>query len=702
MPAAVAAKHFRHVVFRSMAQRAHALHPSLREFTGVTLSEAQQRVRRIDSQLKQFARDEVLAKAWEKTVSAPHGNSYGSVTTFTDMALIRHETAKKKRHIPLRDLLARAGTAIQCLKPCFMMSPMSVAQFLKRDGMKFDLVVFDEASQVLPEDALGALIRGNRIVVVGDQMQLPPTDFFRRAETESPEDMDDEEAAAIQGLESILDKAASVFQPARRLLWHYRSRDPSLIAFSNQEFYDSALQLFPAAHNEHPKLGVKLVQVGGAYSGRCNVKEAQAVAEAAIEFMRRYPTSSLGIVALNSQQRDLIEAKVDRLIADDPNAADYVLRHGSGLEPFFVKNLENVQGDERDVIFISTVFGPDAATGKVYQRFGPINSGVGHRRLNVLFSRAKESVVLFTSLTPEDIVIDSEGASRGKQALRKYLEYARSGRLESGSASGRSPDSDFEELVRERLRTAGYEVDCQIGVSGYFVDLGVRHPTKKAHYILGVECDGATYHSFKSARDRDRLRQEILEGLGWKIHRIWSTDWFQNPEGEIRRLVERLKSEEKSALTEPPASIDWTRFSSPPGAGKSPDVSRTKKPDQSVVRGAVRGNSPPTGIEIPIAEIETYLAGLRSRADDRIVGAFQKALDLSGGTPRTIEIETLRSGTQRLMVLEELYTRAAFQWLSENGGEPLSRLPWVSNLTVGENLHLREFAVTALLKSGRL
>ncbi len=299
-------------------------------------------------------------------------------------------------------------------------------------------------------------------------------------------------------------------------------------------------------------------------------------------------------------------------------------------------------------------------------------------------------------------MIDSEGASRGKQALRKYLEYARSGRLESGSASGRSPDSDFEELVRERLRTAGYEVDCQIGVSGYFVDLGVRHPTKKAHYILGVECDGATYHSFKSARDRDRLRQEILEGLGWKIHRIWSTDWFQNPEGEIRRLVERLKSEEKSALTEPPASIDWTRFSSPPGAGKSPDVSRTKKPDQSVVRGAVRGNSPPTGIEIPIAEIETYLAGLRSRADDRIVGAFQKALDLSGGTPRTIEIETLRSGTQRLMVLEELYTRAAFQWLSENGGEPLSRLPWVSNLTVGENLHLREFAVTALLKSGRL
>lgn len=701
LPAATVSRHFKHVIYRSMASRAHVLHPTLRDFTGIALTEAQQRVRKIDAQLKQFARDEVISKAWQRGSSAPPGHSYGSVKTYTEMALVRQECSKKKRHIPLRDLLARAGTALQCLKPCFMMSPMSVAQFLKKDGAKFDLVVFDEASQVLPEDALGALIRGDRLVVVGDQMQLPPTDFFQRAESESAEDMDEEESAAIQGLESILDKAAAVFQPARRLLWHYRSRDPQLIAFSNREFYDNALQIFPAAHQEHPSRGIKLVDVHGIYAGRCNQKEAQAVAEAAVQFMRLHPLRSLGIVALNSQQRDLIESKVDRLIADDPKAAEYVQKFNESLEPFFVKNLENVQGDERDVIFISTVFGPDAATGKVYQRFGPINSPVGHRRLNVLFTRAKESVVVFTSLKPEDVLAEAEGASRGRKALRQYLEYARSGRLEAGVLSGRPADSDFEELVRERLRQAGYEVDCQIGVAGYFVDLGVRHPARKAHYILGVECDGATYHSFKSARDRDRLRQEILEGLGWKLHRIWSTDWFQNPDAEISRLIERLKKEEKSSRSEESTSMDWKRFSAPASAAPSTESARPKKPEQPVVRDAER-KSRSTELKISPAEVETYLAGLRARADERVLEVFQRAMDFASGSPRTIEIETMRSGTQRLMVLEELFNRAAFQWVSENLGSPLGGLPWVSNLTVGENLHLREFAVTALLKSGRL
>ena len=700
LPAATVSLHFKHVIYRSMASRAHVLHPSLREFTGVALTEAQQRVRRIDAQLKQFAREEVLSKAWERGLSAPVGQSYGSVKTYTEMALVRQECGKKKRHVPLRDLLARAGTAIQRLKPCFMMSPMSVAQFLKKDGAKFDLVVFDEASQVLPEDALGALIRGNRLVVVGDQMQLPPTDFFQRGESESAEDMDEEESAAIQGLESILDKAAAVFQPARRLLWHYRSRDPKLIAFSNREFYDNALQIFPAAHQEHPLLGIKLVEVRGTYAGRCNQKEAKAVAEAAVQFMRSHPSRSLGIVALNSQQRDLIESKVDRLIADDPKASEYVQRFGESLEPFFVKNLENVQGDERDVIFISTVFGPDASTGKVYQRFGPINSPVGHRRLNVLFTRAKQSVAVFTSLKPEDVLAEAEGASRGRKALRQYLEYARSGRLEAGSLSGRPADSDFEDLVRERLRQAGYEVDCQVGVAGYFVDLGVRHPARKAHYILGVECDGATYHSFKSARDRDRLRQEILEGLGWKIHRIWSTDWFQNPDAEIRRLVERLEQEKKSSLSEETVHFDWKRFSAP-GTDRTQKASGATQSEESLLveDEPLAGSA---GLKLPLADVETYLVGLRARAEDKVLAAFQKAVDFSGGSPQTIELDTLRSGTQRLMVLEELYNRAAFQWISDHRGSPLGGLPWVSNLTVGENLHLREFAVMALLKTGRI
>jgi very-short-patch-repair endonuclease len=309
-------------------------------------------------------------------------------------------------------------------------------------------------------------------------------------------------------------------------------------------------------------------------------------------------------------------------------------------------------------------------------------------------------VAVFTSLKPEDVLAEAEGASRGRRALRQYLEYARSGRLETGAISGRSADSDFEDLVRQRLGQAGYEVDCQVGVAGYFVDLGVRHPARKSHYILGVECDGATYHSFKSARDRDRLRQEILEGLGWKIHRIWSTDWFQNPDAEIRRLVERLKLEEKSSLSEETVQFDWKRFSAPATDWPQNTSGATKSEESTLGEDETRGRS--TGLKLPLADVETYLVGLRSRAEDKVLAAFQRAVDFSDGSPRTIEIDTLRSGTQRMMVLEELYNRAAFQWISDHRGSPLGGLPWVSNLTVGENLHLREFAITALLKTGRL
>jgi len=544
IPARVIFEHLKHVISRSMARRAHEIYPRLRKFTGVTLTEAQRRVRTLDGKLKEFACAKVFLRAFQRAMYAPAGNGSGSVKTYTEMALIRHQTSLQRPNLAIRDFLSRAGESAQALMPCFMMSPMSVAQFLKNDGVRFDVVIFDEASQVLPEDAIGAISRGNRVVVVGDQMQLPPTDFFQKAETGSLDDMDEEEAAAIQGMESILDKALSVYQPARRLLWHYRSKDPRLIAFSNREFYDNALQLFPAPHTTHSQLGIKIVEAKGVYGGRCNPIEADVIAEAAVDFMRKHPGRSLGVVALNSQQRDIIEAKVDRLIATDVMATKYRQKWLGTLEPFFVKNLENVQGDERDVIFISTVFGKDVA-GNMYQRFGPLNSSVGHRRLNVLFTRAKESVIIYTSLSPEDIQIE-ESSSWGRKVFKNYLEYARSGRLETGIRTDREPDSDFEVIVRERLRVAGYEVDSQIGISGYFVDLGVRHPKYSAHYLLGVECDGATYHSFKSARDRDRLRQDILEKLGWNIHRIWSTDWFHNPEREMNKLISAIRIQEEA------------------------------------------------------------------------------------------------------------------------------------------------------------
>ena len=696
-PASVIAEHFRHLTYRAMARRAHEVYPALCKFSGVSLSEAQDRIRKIDAKLKDYARAEVIGSTTERGRQAPAGNGYGSVKKFTEMSLVNHETGKKSRHIPLRDLFARSGEAIQCLKPCFMMSPLSVAQFLRNDGLKFDIVIFDEASQVLPEDALGAMLRGDRLVVVGDQMQLPPTDFFQRADVESADALNDEESAAIHGLESILDKTLSVFQPARRLLWHYRSKDPRLIAYSNREFYDNALQLFPAADFGDPKHGVKVVEVGGTYSGRCNAKEADAIAVAAVAFMRRYPNRSLGIVALNGQQRDLIQSNVDRLISEDDRATEYRRSFNSGLEPFFVKNLENVQGDERDVIFISTVFGRDAQ-GNVFQRFGPINSAVGHRRLNVLFTRAKESVVVFTSLKTEDIQLE-DGSSRGRHVLRGYLEYARTGRLEAGTTSGRPPDSDFEELVRSRLKREGYEVDCQVGVAGYFVDLAVKHPQRPTSYVLAVECDGATYHSFKSARDRDRLRHEILERLGWKIHRIWSTDWFQNPEHEMVKLLDRLKSEVQVARADVQEHLDYSAFEGPSTPAKR---SRPRPVEQTKLKLSAADATRVPAPKIEEGELSRFISSLRQRTSPNVFLAFEQSVDFAKGTPIQVQLESTRLGIHRRLELEEAYNRAAFRWASSSSGHSLFRMPWASNLSAEENFKMREFAISALVKAGRL
>ena len=343
---------------------------------------------------------------------------------------------------------------------------------------------------------------------------------------------------------SILDLSLSTYSPARALRWHYRSRHESLIAFSNRRFYEDKLIVFPSPLDpdktrREPKFGVFHHFVQGKYKSSLNLPEAQVVAEAAVAFMHEHPDRSLGVVTLNQPQREILLGEIDRLVARDERAANYIEKWEQTLEPFFVKNLENVQGDERDVIFISTVYGPDAETGVVMNRFGPVNSNVGHRRLNVLFTRAKQRVDIYTSMRSGDIKI-SDGSSRGIKELRSYLEYAETGRLEQGEQTGREPDSEFEIFVRDRLLERGFEVAHQVGVAGYSIDLAVKHP-RRSGYLLGIECDGATYHSSKSARDRDRLREEVLIGLKWNIYRIWSTDWFSNPQHEFTRLVAHIE-----------------------------------------------------------------------------------------------------------------------------------------------------------------
>jgi very-short-patch-repair endonuclease len=540
---------FDRVFWRTLARAALAKHPAISRFRGLQLEKARERFRRLDTEILRLQRKALAADLCRRHIDPGYKGEYRKEDT--GLVLIHNEIGKQRRHIPIRDLLDRAGKAVHQMKPCFMMSPLSIAQFLKPSGLRFDLVVIDEASQMRPEEALGAIARCGQLVVVGDPMQLPPTSFFDRTDRTLGDEIDEEE---VIDNEAILDLALAEFRPARELRWHYRSRHESLIAFSNRKFYDDQLIVFPSPLDpdrtkRQPKLGVYHHFVGGSYKGRVNIKEAQAVAEAAVAFMTAEPNRSLGVVTLNQAQREVLLDEVERLIARERSAQKYVEQWEGTLEPFFIKNLENVQGDERDVIFISTVYGPDAATGAVMNRFGPINGINGHRRLNVLFTRAKNRVEIFTSMQPGDIRAGA-GSQPGVHALRDYLEYATSGRLEVGTASDREPDSEFEELVQERLRQKGFDVTPQVGVAGYFIDLAIKHP-KRTGYLLGVECDGATYHSSRSARDRDRLRQEVLERLRWNIYRIWSTDWFQNPEEELQRLlahIEKLLREEDIEL----------------------------------------------------------------------------------------------------------------------------------------------------------
>lgn len=540
---------FEYMTYSSNAREIYKLNPVISSVNGSSLSQARARIKNLDEEITELQQT-ALTNALTNARPLP-GIGSGRKSGWTEGALLNNEVSKQRRHIAVRDLMKRAGISMQKLKPCFLMSPLTVAQYLEPEKLVFDLVVIDEASQMRPEDALGAAARANQIVVVGDPQQLPPTSFFQSA---GYNDEDEEEDFAA---EAIMDMALSSFRPSRILSRHYRSQHESLIAFSNYHFYDSNLVLFPSPIKNRDELGVRLEYVGGTYSSNSNMEEAQAVVQAALEFMRKHPDRSLGIATMNQVQKDLIELEMDRVFIEYPHAARYKDLWQPTLEGFFVKNLESVQGDERDAIFISTVYGPDK-NGTVMQRFGPINRAGGHRRLNVLFTRAKKNMVVFTSLKPENIKV-SENSSLGLKALRGFLSYASKGVLDEGTETHREPDSDFEIWVKEKLEGIGCEVHPQVGVAGYRIDLGIKHPNYPYGYLLGIECDGATYHSSKSVRERDVIRQQVLEGLGWRIYRIWSTDWFSNPVREFEKLkqhIDFLLSEERGQSIDSEGDFD--------------------------------------------------------------------------------------------------------------------------------------------------
>lgn len=468
----------------------------------------------------------------------------GPTSANDETGILRRELSKQRRIMPLRKLFKAIPNLMTSLKPCFMMSPLSVSIFLEADSYEFDLVIFDEASQVCTENAIGAIMRGKQAIIVGDSEQLPPTNFFNTTIGESDYDIDDVDADKEDGAyDSILDEALTVL-PERSLLWHYRSKHEHLIAFSNAKIYGGKLITFPSPIDKESNVGVEYIYIqDGVYerSGKkCNQKEAQRVCQLVFEHYRKYPNRSLGVVTFSEAQQSAIETEIRQQRLNSPQFEKFFDEDIN--EPFFIKNLENVQGDERDTIIFSIGYAKDLH-GVLYMNFGPLSREGGYRRLNVAITRAKYNIKLVGSIVPTDIEYAS---SEGVKMLRAYIDFAIRGYVaiegEFSVPDYVCTESPFEESVYDFIVSKGYLVTTQVGCSGYRIDMAIKHPQRNSAYVLGIECDGATYHSSRTARERDRLRQTVLEDMGWDFYRIWSTDWVKDTKTQQQLLLEAIQS----------------------------------------------------------------------------------------------------------------------------------------------------------------
>ena len=509
--------------------------------------------RKLDDEVAEHAPREVMRRIHHR-LPARDG-----VPRKSELGVLRHQLGLKRPSMAIRPLLENLGDVLPKLAPCVLMSPLSIAQYLPAGQATFDVVIFDEASQITTWDAIGAIARAKQSIIVGDPKQLPPTNFFGR----SGESEDDAEGM-IGDMPSILDEVATAGIPTRRLDWHYRSRDEALIAFSNHFYYDGGLVTFPA-----PSTGsdaVKFHKIDGTYArgaGRTNADEAKAI----VALIRQRLTAwldrpeedrpTLGVITFNAQQQGLILDLLDKVRRDSPELEWFFAEERE--EPVIVKNLENIQGDERDVMLFSITFAPDLS-GKLSMNFGALNADGGEKRLNVAVTRARRELHVFASLTHDQIDLSRTRAT-GVRDLKTFLDYAERGPValaapEEGSLG--PAENPFEEAIADAFRSKGWEVRTQIGVSGFRIDLGIVNPDRAGAYLAGIECDGATYHSSATARDRDKVRQAVLEGLGWTIQRIWSTDWFRDPAAVADRLHDRLEAlleEDRAARQEAECKI---------------------------------------------------------------------------------------------------------------------------------------------------
>ncbi|MCX6717543.1 MAG: DUF3320 domain-containing protein [Candidatus Taylorbacteria bacterium] len=515
--------------------------PILSEFSQITQLDLISKFRILDERITRLSAINLSAEPAQiaRQVKIAHANVGG----FNGVGILRKEMEKKKKLKPLRVLFNEIPQVLQALKPCFLMSPLSVSTFLKPGTFNFDIVIFDEASQLPTPEAIPSILRAKQVIVAGDSKQLPPTSFFR---TNILDDSDEWDEQQSDELESLLDdcKASVPAFTETDLKWHYRSRNEGLINFSNHYYYNNQLTTFPTPFDNNYGGVISEYVPDGVWDrggSRINRKEARHTAGLIIKHFKTEPEKTLGVVALNSSQKEAIQEALEEELQQTENKEFVSLMDPERTNPFFIKSLENVQGDERDVIMISIGYGK-ASDGKMTLNFGPINTSGGWRRLNVLVTRAKWKTVLITSIRSSDLVgINPENL--GAIGLKNYIQYAETGFLSMNREAPRvlnEETNDFEDSVRKELEMRGFEVDAQVGVGSFKIDLAIRDKNCPKSYVLGIECDGATYHSSKSARDRDILRQEILQAMGWKLYRVWSTEWFRNREQAVQRLVENV------------------------------------------------------------------------------------------------------------------------------------------------------------------
>ena len=563
---------FRKTWYDALVKEAYRENKILSSFDRVAHENIISDFRGLDKELLHYTRIELAQK---------HYRSLLDIDAAEGMGVVRREISKKQRHKPLRKLLKEAGHAIQQIKPIFMMSPISVASYLEQGELDFDLVVFDEASQMRVAEALGSILRGKQIVVVGDERQMPPTDFFHKhIELEE----DEEEDTPTANIESILSMFRAKNAPEYMLRWHYRSRHDSLIAVSNRLFYDNRLMIPPSPGVHLEAIGLELSYLPDSIydrgKSRTNPIEARKVAEEVMHHARARPGQTLGVVAFSTAQRDCILLELERLRREDTSCEEFFGSNTKAGEDFFIKNLENVQGDERDVIYISIGYGR-TASGKVTGSFGPINFDGGERRLNVLFTRARLAMRVFSNFRADEMQV-RDNSREGVKALREFLHFAENREFKHSQETGKPTDSPFEDEVISAISTLGYGMEPQLGSEGFYIDIAVRDSNKPSRYILAVECDGASYHSSASARDRDRIRQDVLEGMGWRFHRIWSTDWFRTRDREVKRLkdsIEKAVNYYESLDREREASPAPREIPSAPSGGSSKEPSPQPKED---------------------------------------------------------------------------------------------------------------------------